>query len=212
MLAASRKQPKAGENDKNIANNQRALPVSGKDNIPVRPGTKQQQRDFDKAARMAKSKDKVSVAKAPWDTNESVMDRISNMVEDIRKDIQEETRHKPTAIHHSTPVTAAQANDEQTKGRAADGPGARSNVAMTEKEFVEMHTVPTEVDPRFDGNVAAKKTAEAIKEKPMVSPTPNIPTSKGDSKIMPDPTPYGGPAVKTESYMDKYVNYIKGDK
>ena len=70
LLKASRKQSKAGDNDRNMANDQRSIPAKGADTAPVRPGTKQQQRDFDKAARMAKSKDKVSVAKAPWDTKD----------------------------------------------------------------------------------------------------------------------------------------------
>jgi hypothetical protein len=83
---------------------------------------------------------------------------------------------------------------------------------MTEKEFVDMHTIHPDVLPEFDGNVAAKKTAEAIKNAPKAAAkTPNTPTSKGDQKIMPDPTPYGGPAVKTESYMDKYAKYIRGE-
>ena len=423
LLKASRKQSKAGDNDRNMANNQRSIPAKGADTAPVRPGTKQNQRDFDKAARMAKSKDKVSVAKAPWESvevdegygsmvspedrarikarvdanmdklsagqkkiakqtpprhkitdkdlahlrtkghanspqKESVMDRVSNMVEDIRVDIQEKKeinegpgdinnpmdgmtkggwqgsgpaepmrvktmskkrekelrdagklsnsannashyageavqnvnelspttmqsyqtkadkastksfkkaddiedkasdkgddvwsskskasqKHsklmgtgekraagarlarkklakmtkesvqeaaKPTAIHHSTPVTAAQANDEQAAGRWTDKAGRNT---MTEKEFVDMHTIHPDVLPEFDGNVAAKKTAEAIKKAPKaVAKTPNTPTSKGDQKIMPDPTPYGGPAVKTESYMDKYAKYIRGE-
>ena len=83
---------------------------------------------------------------------------------------------------------------------------------MTEKEFVDMHTIHPDVLPEFDGNVAAKKTAEAIKKAPKaMAKTPNTPTSKGDQKIMPDPTPYGGPAVKTESYIDKYAKYIRGE-
>lgn len=394
LLKASRKQPKAGDNDRNMANDQRSIPAKGADTAPVRPGTKQNQRDFDKAARMAKPKDKVSVAKAPWESvevdanmdklsagqkkiakqtpprhkitgddfkhlrkhghgnspqKESVMDRVSNMVEDIRVDIQEKkeinegpnpmkgmpkggwqgsgpaspvsiktmpkkreeelraagklsnsannashyageavqnvneldketlssyakkamddidtqsrfateyekrgmaakstaVQHKnfkkanraddklrnrkagiktaidkmakesvqeaakPTAIHHSTPVTAAQANDEQAAGRWTDKAGRNT---MTEKEFVDMHTIHPDVLPEFDGNVAAKKTAEAIKKAPKaMAKTPNTPTSKGDQKIMPDPTPYGGPAVKTESYMDKYAKYIRGE-
>jgi len=404
---ASRKQPKAGDNDRNMANNQRSIPAKGADTAPVRPGTKQNQRDFDKAARMAKPKDKVSLKPMPaalskkmktdeelhgnqhkLDHNkdgkitgpdlknvrshgpvqkESVMDRVSNMVEDIRVDIQEDrvpwndgsgsyyvsymdrghaainrqlklgpkgkyknaqkriddhnsgkkpdkniaamikdlkkpipgtnvvkfpgneavevdevsketlasyakkalkdvdtqsrfaTEYekrgmaakstavqdknfkkanraddklrnrkagintaidkmskesvqeaaKPTGIHHSTPVTAAQANDEQAAGRWTDKAGRNT---MTEKEFVDMHTIHPDVLPEFDGNVAAKKTAEAIKKAPKaVAKTPNTPTSKGDQKIMPDPTPYGGPAVKTESYMDKYAKYIRGE-
>ena len=48
---------------KNMANDQRSIPAKGADTAPVRPGTKQNHRDFDKAARMAKSKDKVSVSK-----------------------------------------------------------------------------------------------------------------------------------------------------
>ena len=116
---------------------------------------------------------------------------------------------KPTAIHHSTPVTAAQANDEQAAGRWTDKAGRNT---MTEKEFVDMHTIHPDVLPEFDGNVAAKKTAESIKKAPIKqAKTPNTPTSKGDQKIMPDPTPYGGPAVKTESYMDKYAKYIRGE-
>jgi hypothetical protein len=504
LLKASRKQSKAGDNDRNMANDQRSIPAKGADTVPVRPGTKQQQRDFDKAARMAKSKDKVSVAKAPWESvevdegygsmvspedrarikarvdanmdklsagqkkiakqtpprnkittddlkhlrtqghanspqKESVMDRVSNMVEDIRVNIQEDRdqdqedrdnragpggkyisyfdsdnaaikrqlelgpkgphknaqrkieKHnpdpnhpdhnpaiadmiskrnkpnsgtnvvqmkrapaakinaakinevsketlasyakkalkdvdtqsryateyekrgmaakstavqdknfkkanraddkfrnrkagintaidklartdagdinnpmkgmprggwqgskkpepmrvktmdpkkekelraagklsnsannashyagesvqeaaKPTGIHHSTPVTAAQANDEQAARRWTDKAGPNT---MTEKEFVDMHTIHPDVLPEFDGNVAAKKTAEAIKNAPKAAAkTPNTPTSKGDQKIMPDPTPYGGPAVKTESYMDKYAKYIRGE-
>jgi len=388
---ASRKVSKAGDNDRNMANDQRSIPAKGADTAPVRPGTKQNQRDFDKAARMAKSKDKVSLKPMPaalakkmktdeelhgkqhkLDHNnnneidasdlkkvrkhgavqkESVMDRVSNMVEDIRADIQEKKEinegpgdinnpmkgmtggwqgsgpaepmrvktmskkrekelrdagklsnsannashyageavqnvneldkktlgsyakkamddvdtqsrfateyekrgmaaknpgvmdknfkkanraddklrnrkagiktaidkmtkesvqeaAKPTGIHHSTPVTAAQANDEQAAGRWTDKAGRNT---MTEKEFVDMHTIHPDVLPEFDGNVAAKKTAEAIKKAPKaVAKTPNIPTSKGDQKIMPDPTPYGGPAVKTESYMDKYAKYIRG--
>jgi hypothetical protein len=116
---------------------------------------------------------------------------------------------KPTGIHHSTPVTAAQANDEQAARRWTDKAGPNT---MTEKEFVDMHTIHPDVLPEFDGNVAAKKTAEAIKNAPKAAAkTPNTPTSKGDQKIMPDPTPYGGPAVKTESYMDKYAKYIRGE-
>ena len=393
LLKASRKQSKAGDNDRNMANDQRSIPAKGVDTAPVRPGTKQNQRDFDKAARMAKSKDKVSLKPMPaalakkmktdeelhgdqhkLDHNkdgkitrhdlekvrkdgavqkESVMDRVSNMVEDIRADIQEKkeinegpgeignpmdgmkkggwqgsgpaepmrvktmskkrekelrdagklsnsannashyageavqnvneldketlssyakkamddidtqsrfateyekrgmaakstaVQHKnfkkanraddklrnrkagiktaidkmakesvqeaakPTAIHHSTPVTAAQANDEQAAGRWTDKAGRNT---MTEKEFVDMHTIHPDVLPEFDGNVAAKKTAEAIKKAPKaMAKTPNTPTSKGDQKIMPDPTPYGGPAVKTESYIDKYAKYIRGE-
>ena len=48
-----------------MANDQRSIPAKGADTAPVRPGTKQQQRDFDKAARMAKSKDKVSLKPMP---------------------------------------------------------------------------------------------------------------------------------------------------
>ena len=383
---ASRKVSKAGDNDRNMANDQRSIPAKGADTALVRPGTKQQQRDFDKAARMAKSKDKVSLKPMPaaltkkmeteelhgkqhkLDHNkdgkitgpdlekvrshgpvqkESVMDRVSNMVEAVRAkneiselhkktlgsyakkamdDVDTQSRFateyekrgmaaknpgvmdknfkkanraddklrnrkagintaidkmtkegtakineldkktlgsyinkaaddveyrayalgaqeptelgsvrkgrnrikgiakatdrltkesvqeaaKPTGIHHSTPVTAAQANDEQAAGRWTDKAGRNT---MTEKEFVDMHTIHPDVLPEFDGNVAAKKTAEAIKKAPKaVAKTPNIPTSKGDQKIMPDPTPYGGPAVKTESYMDKYAKYIRGDK
>ena len=33
----------------------------------ARPGTKQNQKDFDKASKMAAPKDKVSLKKAPWD-------------------------------------------------------------------------------------------------------------------------------------------------
>ena len=336
---ASRKQPKAGDNDRNMANNQRSIPAKGVGTAPVRPGTKAQQKVFDKADKTAKKKDKVSVAKAPWESvevdegygsmvspkdrarikarvdanmdklsagqkkiakqtpprhkitrddlehlrtqghanspkKESVMDRVSNMVEDIRADIQEKKEinegpgdinnpmkgmtgrfqgsgpaepmrvktmskkrekelrdagklsnsannashyageavqeaAKPTGIHHSTPVTAAQANDEQAADRWTDKAGRNT---MTEKEFVDMHTIHPDVLPEFDGNVAAKKTAEAIKNAPKAAAkTPNTPTSKGDQKIMPDPTPYGGPAVKTESYMDKYAKYIRGE-
>ena len=506
LLKASRKQSKAGDNDRNMANDQRSIPAKGADTAPVRPGTKQQQRDFDKAARMAKSKDKVSVAKAPWESvevdegygsmvspkdrarikarvdanmdklsagqkkiakqtpprhkitgddfkhlrkhghgnspqKESVMDRVSNMVEDIRVNIQEDRdqdqedrdnragpggkyisyfdsdnaaikrqlelgpkgphknaqrkieKHnpdpnhpdhnpaiadmiskrnkpnsgtnvvqmkraakinaakinevsketlssyakkamddvdtqsrfateyekrgmaakstavqdknfkkanraddklrnrkagintaidkmakegagdinnpmkgmtsgnwqgsgpaepmrvktmskkrekelrdagklsnsannashyagesvqeasKPTGIHHPIdPTPGKEVNSKDAAGRAADIRASRNPLSMTEKEFVEMHQVPTTVDPAFDGNVAAKQTAENAKKAPIKqAKTPNTPTSKGDQKIMPDPTPYGGPAVKTESYMDKYAKYIRGE-
>ena len=343
---ASRKQSKAGDNDRNMANDQRSIPAKGADTAPVRPGTKQQQRDFDKAARMAKSKDKVSVAKAPWDTKdegftsdaqrkavwaskndakneelsagqkkiakqtpprhkitgddfehlrkhghgnspqkESVMDRVSNMVEDIRakneiselhtktlaryakaavNDIDTQSRFateyekrgmaaknpgvmdknfkkanraddklrnrkaginiaidkmskesvqeaaKPTGIHHSTPVTAAQANDEQAAGRWTDKAGRNT---MTEKEFVDMHTIHPDVLPEFDGNVAAKQTAEAIKKAPKVSPTPNKNPPAGDKKIVKSTeAPAANAGVVGESYMDKYAKYIRGDK
>jgi len=473
LLKASRKQSKAGDNDRNIANDQRSIPAKGADTVPVRPGTKQQQRDFDKAARMAKSKDKVSVAKAPWESvevdegygsmvspkdrarikarvdanmdklsagqkkiakqtpprhkittddlehlrkhghgnspqKESVMDRVSNMVEDIRAkneiselhkktlgsyakkamdDVDTQSRFateyekrgmaaknpgvmdknfkkanraddklrnrkagintaidkmtkegtakineldkktlgsyikkaaddveyrafalgaeeptelgsvrkgrnrikgiakatdrltkedaekinnpmkgmprggwqgsgpaepmrvktmskkrekelraagklsnsannashyagesvqeasKPTGIHHPIdPTPGKEVNSKDAAGRAADIRASRNPLSMTEKEFVEMHQVPTTVDPAFDGNVAAKQTAENAKKAPIKqAKTPNTPTSKGDQKIMPDPTPYGGPAVKTESYMDKYAKYIRGE-
>jgi hypothetical protein len=133
---------------------------------------------------------------------------INTAIDKMSKESVQEAA-KPTGIHHSTPVTAAQANDEQAAGRWTDKAGRNT---MTEKEFVDMHTIHPDVLPEFDGNVAAKKTAEAIKKAPKaVAKTPNTPTSKGDQKIMPDPTPYGGPAVKTESYMDKYAKYIRGE-
>ena len=121
---------------------------------------------------------------------------------------------KPTGIHHPIdPTPGKEVNSKDAAGRAADIRASRNPLSMTEKEFVEMHQVPTTVDPAFDGNVAAKQTAENAKKAPIKqAKTPNIPTSKGDQKIMPDPTPYGGPAVKTESYMDKYAKYIRGDK
>jgi len=404
LLKASRKQSKAGDNDRNMANDQRSIPAKGADTAPVRPGTKQQQRDFDKAARMAKSKDKVSVAKAPWDTKdegftsdaqrkavwaskndakneelhgdqhkldhnkdgkidagdmkkvrkhgavqkESVLDRISNMVEAVRAkneiselhkktlgsyakkamdDVDTQSRFateyekrgmaaknpgvmdknfkkanraddklrnrkagintaidkmtkegtakineldkktlgsyinkaaddveyrafalgaqeptelgsvrkgrnrikgiakatdrltkesvqeaaKPTGIHHSTPVTAAQANDEQAAGRWTDKAGRNT---MTEKEFVDMHTIHPDVLPEFDGNVAAKKTAEAIKKAPKaMAKMPNTPTSKGDqTPVKSTEAPAANAGVVGESYMDKYAKYIRGDK
>ena len=343
LLKASRKQSKAGDNDRNMANDQRSIPAKGADTAPVRPGTKQNQRDFDKAARMAKSKDKVSVAKAPWESVEvdegskegtiriidlsdahpdnrmgateksgfqvqrmtkgkfvnqgkpyakkaqaekersagqasmqfeGVMDRVSNMVEGIRVNIQEKKEinegpgdinnpmkgmtggwqgsgpaepmrvktmskkrekelraagklsnsannashyageavqeaAKPTAIHHSTPVTAAQANDEQAAGRWTDKAGRNT---MTEKEFVDMHTIHPDVLPEFDGNVAAKKTAEAIKKAPKVSPTPNKNPTAGDkNKVKSTEAPAANTAVVGESYMDKYAKYIRGE-
>ena len=315
LLKASRKQSKAGDNDRNMANDQRSIPAKRADTAPVRPGTKQNQRDFDKAARMAKSKDKVSLKPMPaalakkmeteelhgnqhkLDHNkdgkidagdmkkvrkhgavqkESVMDRVSNMVEDIRvrrnvnasvdesagkinnpmdsmpsggwqgsgpaeptrvktmsKKREKELRDagklsnsannashyageavqeaaKPTAIHHSTPVTAAQANDEQAAGRWTDKAGRNT---MTEKEFVDMHTIHPDVLPEFDGNVAAKKTAEAIKKAPKaVAKTPNTPTSKGDQKaVKSTEAPAANTGVVGESYMDKYAKYIRGE-
>lgn len=315
LLKASRKQSKAGDNDRNMANDQRSIPAKGADTAPVRPGTKQNQRDFDKAARMAKSKDKVSLKPMPvalakkmktdeelhgdqhkLDYNkdgkitgrdlakvrshgpvrkESVMDRVSNMVEDIRvrrnvnasvdesagdinnpmkgmtsgnwqgsgpaepmrvktmsKKREKELRDagklsnsannashyageavqeaaKPTAIHHSTPVTAAQANDEQAAGRWTDKAGRNT---MTEKEFVDMHTIHPDVLPEFDGNVAAKKTAENIKKAPKVSPTPNKNPTAGDkNKVKSTEAPAANTAVVGESYMDKYAKYIRGE-
>lgn len=345
LLKASRKQSKAGDNDRNMANNQRSIPAKGADTAPVRPGTKQDQRDFDKASRMAKSKDKVSLKPMPAALakkmktdeelhgdqhkldhdgdrkitgrdlekvrkhgavqKESVMDRVSNMVEDIRADIQEDRdqdredsalragpggkyisyfdrdnaaikrqlelgpkgkyknaqqeiddhesgkKHnpaiaamiinrnkpnpgtnvvpmkrnnvnasvdesvqeaaKPTAIHHSTPVTAAQANDVEAEGRAGDRI-ARRGTNMTEKEFIDIHKVPETVDPAFDGNVAAKKTAEAIKKAPKVSPTPNKNPTAGDKNIVKSTeAPAANTAVVGESYMDKYAKYIRGE-
>jgi len=120
---------------------------------------------------------------------------------------------KPTGIHHPIdPTPGKEVNSKDAAGRAADIRASRNPLSMTEKEFVEMHQVPTTVDPAFDGNVAAKQTAENAKKAPIKqAKTPNTPTSKGDQKIMPDPTPYGGPAVKTESYMDKYAKYIRGE-
>ena len=411
---ASRKQSKAGEIDKNIANDQRSLPVSGKDDIPVRPGTKQQQRDFDKGAKMAKSKDKVSVSKAPWDTKEgftsdaqrkavwaskndakneelsvgqkkiakqtpprnkitgddfkhlrkhghgnspqkeSVMNRVSNMVEGIRADIQEKNeinevskgtlrdyakkavrniekqkadadkfefrgmasqsrtvQHKnfakatdadrkadnrkkgidiavdklaresvgkkltsvidrkslqkyrfakeyekrgmkypystadtskadekearamiaqisnrekkesvqeaakPTGIHHPIdPMPGKEVNSKDAAGRAADIRARRNPLSMTEKEFVEMHQVPTTVAPEFDGNIAAKQTAENAKKAPIKqAKTPNIPTAKGDQTVVKSTqAPAANAGVVGESYMDKYAKYIRGDK
>ena len=320
---ASRKVSKAGDNDRNMANDQRSIPAKGADTAPVRPGTKQNQRDFDKAARMAKSKDKVSLKPMPaaltkkmeteelhgnqhkLDHNkdgkidagdmkkvrkhgavqkESVMDRVSNMVEDIRAkneiselhkktlgsyakkamdDVDTQSRFateyekrgmaaknpgvmdknfkkanraddklrnrkagiktaidkmtkesvqeaaKPTGIHHSTPVTAAQANDEQAAGRWTDKAGRNT---MTEKEFVDMHTIHPDVLPEFDGNVAAKQTAEAIKKAPKVSPTPNKNPPAGDKKIVKSTeAPAANAGVVGESYMDKYARYIRGE-
>ena len=117
---------------------------------------------------------------------------------------------KPTGVHHSTPVTAAQANDEQARGRWTDKAGRNT---MTEKEFVDMHTIHSDVLPEFDGNVAAKKTAEAIKQKPMVSPTPNRNPTAGDKNIVKSTeAPAANTRVVGESYMDKYAKYIRGDK
>tara|TARA_B110000211_G_scaffold62900_1_gene71881 strand:- start:3874 stop:6192 length:2319 start_codon:yes stop_codon:yes gene_type:complete len=345
LLKASRKQSKAGENDRNMANDQRSIPAKGADTAPVRSGTKQQQRDFDKAARMAKSKDKVSVAKAPWDTKdegftsdaqrkavwaskndakneelhgdqhkldhnkdgkidagdmkkvrkhgavqkESVMDRVSNMVEDIRAkneiselhkktlgsyakkamdDVDTQSRFateyekrgmaaknpgvmdknfkkanraddklrnrkagintaidkmtkesvqeasKPTGIHHPIdPTPGKEVNSKDAAGRAADIRASRNPLSMTEKEFVEMHQVPTTVDPAFDGNVAAKQTAENAKKAPIKqAKTPNIPTAKGDQKVVKSTeAPAANAGVVGESYMDKYAKYIRGE-
>lgn len=116
---------------------------------------------------------------------------------------------KPTGIHHSTPVTAAQANDEQARGRWTDKAGRNT---MTEKEFVDMHTIHPDVLPEFDGNVAAKKTAEAIKKAPKVSPTPNKNPTAGDkNKVKSTEAPAANAGVVGESYMDKYAKYIKGE-
>jgi len=117
---------------------------------------------------------------------------------------------KPTGVHHSTPVTAAQANDEQARGRWTDKAGRNT---MTEKEFVDMHTIHPDVLPEFDGNVAAKKTAEAIKKNPKVSPTPNPNPNAGDkNKVKSTEAPAANAGVVGESYMDKYAKYIRGDK
>jgi hypothetical protein len=123
------------------------------------------------------------------------------------KSVQEAA--KPTAIHHSTPVTAAQANDEQAAGRWTDKAGPNT---MTEKEFVDMHTIHPDVLPEFDGNVAAKKTAEAIKKAPKVSPTPNKNPTAGDkNKVKSTEAPAANAGVVGESYMDKYAKYIRGE-
>ena len=410
---ASRKVSKAGDNDRNMANDQRSIPAKGADTAPVRPGTKQQQRDFDKAARMAKSKDKVSLKPMPaaltkkmeteelhgnqhkLDHNndnkidasdmekvrkhgavqkESVMDRVSNMVENIRVDIQEDRdqdqedrdnragpggkyisyfdsdhaavkkqlelgpkgkyknaqkridahtsgkKHdpviadmiskrnkpnsgtnvvqmkrnvnelhkktlgsyakkamddvdtqsrfateyekrgmaaknpgvmdknfkkanraddklrnrkagintaidkmtkesvqeasKPTGIHHPIdPTPGKEVNSKDAAGRAADIRASRNPLSMTEKEFVEMHQVPTTVDPAFDGNVAAKQTAENAKKAPIKqAKTPNIPTAMGDQKVVKSTeAPAANAGVVGESYMDKYAKYIRGE-
>ena len=84
---------------------------------------------------------------------------------------------------------------------------------MTEKEFIDIHKVPETVDPAFDGNVAAKDTAENIKKAPKVSKMPNTPTSKGDqTPVKSTEAPAANTAVVGESYMDKYAKYIRGDK
>mgnify|MGYP003142364488 FL=1 len=389
------RQGKAGELERNVANDQRSIPVKSVGAAPVRPGTKQQQRDFDQGAKLAKPPKEVSLKPMPaalskkmetdeelhgdqhkLDHNkdgkitapdlakvrthgavkkanrqESVMNRVSNMVENIRADIQEKNeinevskgtlrdyakkavhdidkqkadadkfefrgmasqsrkvQHKnfakatdadrkagnrkkgigiavdklaresvkegvpttrkelqkyrfageyeksgmkypystadtskadeaearamiaqtrtsvnknkakkesvqeaakPTGIHHSTPVTAAQANDEQARGRWTDKAGRNT---MTEKEFVDMHTIHPDVLPEFDGNVAAKKTAEAIKKAPKVSPTPNPNPNAGDkNKVKSTEAPAANAGVVGESYMDKYAKYIRGE-
>ena len=336
---ASRKQPKAGDNDRNMANNQRSIPAKGADTAPVRPGTKQDQLNFDIATKLAKPKHKVSLKPMPAALakkmktdeelhgdqhkldhdgdrkitrrdlekvrkdgavrKESVMDRVSNMVEGIRADSANNASHyageavqnvneldkktlgsyvkkavpdmdtqrrfateyekrgmaaknpgvmdknfkksnladkkvlnrrkgintaidkmtkesvqeaaKPTAIHHSTPVTAAQANDAEAEGRAGDTV-ARRGANMTEKEFIDIHKVPETVDPAFDGNVAAKDTAENIKKAPKVSPTPNKNPTAGDkNKVKSTEAPAANTAVVGESYMDKYAKYIRGE-
>ena len=134
---------------------------------------------------------------------------IKTAIDKMAKESVQEAA-KPTAIHHSTPVTAAQANDEQAAGRWTDKAGRNT---MTEKEFVDMHTIHPDVLPEFDGNVAAKKTAEAIKKAPKaMAKTPNTPTSKGDqTPVKSTEAPAANTAVVGESYMDKYAKYIRGE-
>ena len=87
------------------------------------------------------------------------------------------------------------------------------NGRLAEKEFVDMHTIHPDVLPEFDGNVAAKKTAEAIKKNPKVSPTPNPNPNAGDkNKVKSTEAPAANAGVVGESYMDKYAKYIRGDK
>jgi len=71
---SSRKQPKAGDNDRNMANNQRSIPAKGVGTAPVRPGTKAQQRAFDKADKTAKPKDKVSLKPMPASLSRKMKD------------------------------------------------------------------------------------------------------------------------------------------
>ena len=142
-------------------------------------------------------------------------DKLRNRKAGIKTAIDKMTKEsvqeaaKPTGIHHSTPVTAAQANDEQAAGRWTDKAGRNT---MTEKEFVDMHTIHPDVLPEFDGNVAAKQTAEAIKKAPKVSPTPNKNPPAGDKKIVKSTeAPAANAGVVGESYMDKYARYIRGE-
>lgn len=224
----------------------------GRVNASVRPGTKQNQRDFDKAARMAKPKDKVSLKPMPaalakkmkdedlekegnmftkalmaarkngdktfvvgtksYNTEDytnkmessDLMARISSKI----KNIQEEKNNlievaSPTAIHHSTPVSGKDVNSKEAEDRRGDrvSPGN-----MTEKEFLDIHAVPTEVDPAFDGNIAADKTAEAIKSAPTAKAAmPNNPNG-GDTNII------KSTEAPAQNAMENYAAYIKGKK
>ena len=121
---------------------------------------------------------------------------------------------KPTGIHHPIdPTPGKEVNSKDAAGRAADIRASRNPLSMTEKEFVEMHQVPTTVDPAFDGNVAAKQTAENAKKAPIKqAKTPNIPTAKGDQKVVKSTeAPAANAGVVGESYMDKYAKYIRGE-
>jgi Skp family chaperone for outer membrane proteins len=121
---------------------------------------------------------------------------------------------KPTGIHHPIdPTPGKEVNSKDAAGRAADIRASRNPLSMTEKEFVEMHQVPTTVDPAFDGNVAAKQTAENAKKAPIKqAKTPNTPTAMGDQKaVKSTEAPAANAGVVGESYMDKYAKYIRGE-
>ena len=121
----------------------------------------------------------------------------------------------PTGIHHPIdPMSGKEVNSKDAAGRAADIRAKRNPLSMTEKEFVELHAVPTTVAPGFDGNIAAKQTAENAKKAPIKqAKTPNIPTAKGDQTVVKSTeAPAANTGVVGENYMDKYAKYIRGDK
>ena len=138
---------------------------------------------------------------------------INTAIDKMTKESVQEAS-KPTGIHHPIdPTPGKEVNSKDAAGRAADIRASRNPLSMTEKEFVEMHQVPTTVDPAFDGNVAAKQTAENAKKAPIKqAKTPNIPTAKGDQKVVKSTeAPAANAGVVGESYMDKYAKYIRGE-
>jgi len=135
---------------------------------------------------------------------------ISRAVDKMTKESVQEAKY--TAIHDVSNKSGKEVQSQEAEGRAADK--AVNNLAMTEKQFIELHAVPTTVAKEFDGNIAAKQTAENAKKAPIKQAnTPNIPTAKGDQKVVKSTeAPAANTGVVGENYMNKYAKYIRGEK